>query len=381
MPTKKEKKAKAPKDAAAAALDDWGASSSGGSSSKKGGGMSTGAKVGAACVAVFAALVFATSGGSGPLTYLDVSDEAMLRKVFFSGEVWAVARSSSDDSQPLPEAIEAVAHRLGGEMSFGAVDCKTKLPGKAYNMMQRWKLRKEDKATPVLFISNGAQVTQIEPQYFKSEYDLVRELRLLSMRRPYMAKNTELLREKCWGKPRCLLIMQGGSLEGHVEKALHALVDVGKHMDKFGIYRRSKKLKPPKKTKISGGKDFSADAAAAAAAEKLKKPETAEELKKAFKEQREREAKKRAAMDASGDLRRRVLSDKDAVPFGSGDVDPNHPRAWMWGTVNGGGRSRGTVRGFGLDTAAAFGAPTVLAADCEGGLIPALREFPSCSTP
>ena len=85
MPTKKEKKAKAPKDAAAAALDDWGASSSGGSSSKKGGGMSTGAKVGAACVAVFAALVFATSGGSGPLTYLDVNDEAMLRKVFVSG--------------------------------------------------------------------------------------------------------------------------------------------------------------------------------------------------------------------------------------------------------------------------------------------------------
>ncbi|KAH8062231.1 hypothetical protein JL722_3144 [Aureococcus anophagefferens] len=39
---------------------------------------------------------------------------------------------------------------------------------------------------------------------------------------------------------------------------------------------------------------------------------------------------------------RGVLSDKDAVPFGSGDVDPNHPRAWMWGTVNGGGRSRGT---------------------------------------
>ncbi|KAH8050754.1 hypothetical protein JL722_11085 [Aureococcus anophagefferens] len=75
---------------------------------------------------------------------------------------------------------------------------------------------------------------------------------------------------------------------------------------------------------------------------------------------------------------RGVLSDKDAVPFGSGDVDPNHPRAWMWGTVNGGGRSRGTVRGFGLDTVAALlgGAPTVLVADCEGGLIPALREFP-----
>ena len=73
-----------------------------------------------------------------------------------------------------------------------------------------------------------------------------------------------------------------------------------------------------------------------------------------------------------------VLSEKDAVPFGSGDVDPNHPRAWMWGTVNGAGRSRGTVRGFGLDTVHALlgGAPSVLVADCEGGLIPALREFP-----
>ena len=382
--------------AAAAAIDDWGSSSKA-SSKKAAGGLSKGAKIGAGCAAAFAALVLMTAGGGSPLTYLDVKDDATLRKVFFSGEVWAVACHAADDATPLPEAVEAVAARLGGEINFGAVDCKAKLPGKEYNLMKRWKLSKPTKESPVMFVSNGVSVDQIDAKYFQSEYDLIRELRLLMIRRPYMAKNTELLREKCWGKPRCLLIMQGGSLEAPVEKALHAvaghhaqggkgrkgasaddksavafvamdaqehklpfegfelgddlklrryeagahraiyfrnvsgaptlkalahkgalttdalgkflatvsldsddaphdkLVDIGKHMDAFGIYRRSKKLKAPKKApKISGAKDFSADAAAA---KKAKKPETAEELKAAFKEQREREAKKRAAMD------------------------------------------------------------------------------------
>jgi hypothetical protein len=108
-------------------------------------------------------------------------------------------------------------------MAFGAVDCKAKLPGSGRTLMQRWKLKKTLKEDTVMFLSNGVQVTQIENQYLRSEYELIRELRLLAVRRPVTAKNTETLREKCWGKPRCLLVLQGGTLEGHVEKALHAV--------------------------------------------------------------------------------------------------------------------------------------------------------------
>ena len=103
------------------------------------------------------------------------------------------------------------------------VDCKAQLPGKGYTLTQRWKLKKQHADDPVVFLSNGVSVEQIGAQYFRSEYDLIRELRLLALRRPFMAKNTELLREKCWSKARCLLVLQGGTLEAPVEKALHAL--------------------------------------------------------------------------------------------------------------------------------------------------------------
>ena len=78
---------------------------------------------------------------------------------------------------------------------------------------------------------------------------------------------------------------------------------------------------------------------------------------------------------------RGVLSKSEAVPFGAGDVDPDHPRAWMWGTVNG-AKSRkgekGSVPGYDLAHVRGLlgGDPTVLVADCEGGLIPVLADFP-----
>jgi len=218
MPTKKEKKAKSP---AAKAVDDWGGSASSSSSRKAKGGLGMGAKIGAGVVALLAAVML-FGGGGNPVKYLDVGDEAVLKKAFFGGEVWAMTCVSSSDA-PLPEQVEAVAHRLSSEMSFGAVDCAAKM-GSGRTLMQRWKLKKpmgKDEFT--MFLSNGVQVTQIDARYLRSEYELVRELRLLALRRPVTAKNTETLREKCWGKPRCLLVLAGGTLEAPVEKALHAV--------------------------------------------------------------------------------------------------------------------------------------------------------------
>jgi hypothetical protein len=73
-----------------------------------------------------------------------------------------------------------------------------------------------------------------------------------------------------------------------------------------------------------------------------------------------------------------VLSPDATVPFGLGDIDPRHPRAWMWGTVLGGGAKRTTVPGVPLAFAEALlgGPPSILVADCEGGLIPVLRDYP-----
>jgi len=398
MAKKKPGAQKSAGGAAAAAVDDWGGTAK---ATKKKGGASPLMKYGGAAVATFAVLVMLSGGGGNPLVYLDAGDEAMLRKVFFSGETWAVACASPNDKTPLPDSVEAVAHRLGDEMKFGVVDCKAKMAS-GRTLTQRWKLKKQHDEDTVMFLSNGVSVTQIEASNFRSEYDLLRELRLLARRRPFMAKNTELLREKCWAKPRCLLVLQGGMLESPTEKALHALaghharggpgrkgasaedgssvafvamdalehklpfegydlgdalklrsfeagahravyfrnvsgaetlkalahkgalttealgkflgevsldsdeaphpklVDVKKGMDTLGIYRRLKKPKV-KKTKITGGKDFSADAKKAEEAKKNKKPETAEELKAAFKEQQKREQEKRAKMDAESE--------------------------------------------------------------------------------
>ena len=137
MPTKKEKRAKAtsPKNGSG---DDWGAPAK--ASSKKGGGPSAGV-IGAAVVALLAVVALFGGGSGNPVQYLDVNDEAVLRKAFFGGEVWAMTCVSSTEAA-LPETVEAVAHRLGSEMAFGAVDCKAKLPGSGRTLMQRWKLKK-----------------------------------------------------------------------------------------------------------------------------------------------------------------------------------------------------------------------------------------------
>ena len=214
-----KKKAAAQKAAAPVTVDDWGATAAAPAKKKKGGGGLM--KVGGVVVAAVAVIMALGGGGANPLVDLDVNDEAALRKVFFGGEVWAVA--CQDGRKPLADSVEAVAHRLNKEMNFGVVDCKTQLPGKSYTLTQRWKLKKQHADDPVVFLSNGVSVEQIGAQYFRSEYDLIRELRLLALRRPFMAKNTELLREKCWSKARCLLVLQGGTLEAPVEKALHAL--------------------------------------------------------------------------------------------------------------------------------------------------------------
>ena len=141
--------------------------------------------------------------------------------MFFSGEVWAVACHTEGDKTPVPEHFEAVAARLGGEINFAVLDCAAKLPEKKYNTFQRWKLDRSNK--PVIFVSNGVKVQQIPaasasapraretiPLFLKthtrlwrdmvgfpqarSEYDLVRELRLASIRQPAAVRNTETLR-------------------------------------------------------------------------------------------------------------------------------------------------------------------------------------------
>jgi len=215
-----KKKAAQQKAAVPVTVGDWGATSTAAPSKKKKGGSSM-VKVGGGVVGFLVMIAALGGGGGNPLVDLDVTDEASLRKVFFGGEVWAVA--CQDGKKPLPDSVEAVAHRLGKEMKFGVVDCKAPLPGSGRTLTQRWKLKKQHAEDAVMFLSNGVSVEQVGAQYFRSEYDLIRELRLLALRRPFMAKNTELLRDKCWGKARCLLVLQGGTLEAPVEKALHAL--------------------------------------------------------------------------------------------------------------------------------------------------------------
>jgi hypothetical protein len=78
------------------------------------------------------------------------------------------------------------------------------------------------------------------------------------------------------------------------------------------------------------------------------------------------------------DVIRGVVSSKEKVPFGLGDINPNHPRAWMWGTIDSSASRKVDVRGAPLSEVEDLlgGSPTVLVADCEGGLISLLEDYP-----
>ena len=69
---------------------------------------------------------------------------------------------------------------------------------------------------------------------------------------------------------------------------------------------------------------------------------------------------------------------KEKVAFGLGDINPNHPRAWMWGTIDSSASRKVDVRGAPLSEVEDLlgGSPTVLVADCEGGLISLLEDYP-----
>lgn len=176
-------------------------------------------KVATVVVPVFVALLVAQQVMRGnPVQHLDVNDEESIRRAFFprNGEVWAIACETSAEHS-IPEYFEAVASRLSDEIKFAAMDCKAKLPGgSGRNTMQRWKLKASEK--PVIFVANGAQTTQIPTT--RSEYDLVRELRLAAARRPLQVRNDETFKERCLSKPRCVLMLLGGTLEAAHLKTL-----------------------------------------------------------------------------------------------------------------------------------------------------------------
>lgn len=83
---------------------------------------------------------------------------------------------------------------------------------------------------------------------------------------------------------------------------------------------------------------------------------------------------------------RGVLSKSPEVTLHTGNIDPKHPRAWMWGTVaeskasplTNCSRKLRKVKGIPLEDVVEClgGLPTVLIADCEGGLIPVLVDYP-----
>ena len=68
------------------------------------------------------------------------------------------------------------------------------------------------------------------------------------------------------------------------------------------------------------------------------------------------------------DVIRGVVASKEKVAFGLGDINPNHPRAWMWGTIDSSASRKVDVRGAPLSEVEDLlgGSPTVLVADCEG---------------
>ena len=103
-----KKKAAAQKAAAPVTVDDWGATAAAPSKKKKGGGGLM--KMGGVVVAAVAVIMALGGGGANPLVDLDVNDEAALRKVFFGGEVWAVACQAvwkSNFGRPTPSTRRA----------------------------------------------------------------------------------------------------------------------------------------------------------------------------------------------------------------------------------------------------------------------------------
>ncbi|KAG7387288.1 hypothetical protein PHYPSEUDO_014467 [Phytophthora pseudosyringae] len=154
---------------------------------------------------------------------LEVTDSALMERVFRSGEPWVVLCSGPDDV--LPEVFDKVSPRLVGKSFVGVLDCKQKLPaGSGKSVLQRYSIKSSISPT-VFTVANGEKPKQVFLDHLQSSKALAKHVKARTKKTMQQVQNSAQLEARCLSRSGCALFLRGQRFQPYekqwIDKLMH----------------------------------------------------------------------------------------------------------------------------------------------------------------
>ncbi|KAL3668136.1 hypothetical protein V7S43_006999 [Phytophthora oleae] len=178
--------------------------------------------VGVIVVALFGSAFLQFSTSKDHVYRIEVSDSALMERVFRSGEPWVVLCSGPDDV--LPDVFDKVSPRLAGKSFVGVLDCKQKLPGSGKSVLNRYGIKKS--ITPTVFtVANGEKPKQVFLNHLQSAAALAKHVKTRTKKTMQQVQNSAQLEARCLSRSSCVLVLRSHRFQPHerqwIDKLMH----------------------------------------------------------------------------------------------------------------------------------------------------------------
>ncbi|KAL4175667.1 hypothetical protein KRP22_000630 [Phytophthora ramorum] len=177
--------------------------------------------VGIIVVALFGSAFLQFSTSQDHVYRLEVTDAAMMERVFRSGEPWVVLCSRPDDV--LPEVFDEVSPRLAGKSFVGVLDCRQKFPTSGKSVFKRYGIRSNISPT-VFTVANGEKPKQAFLNYLQSVKALAKHVKARTEKVTQQVQNSAQLEARCLSRPICVLLLRGRRFQPHEKQWIDELM-------------------------------------------------------------------------------------------------------------------------------------------------------------
>ncbi|DBA02415.1 TPA: hypothetical protein N0F65_007234 [Lagenidium giganteum] len=177
--------------------------------------------VGVIIVALFGSAFLQFSTSKEHVYRLEVTDTAMMERVFRSGEPWVVLCSRPDDV--VSDVFGKVSKRLVDKSSVGVLDCTQTLPGSGKTVLDRFGIKPSISPT-VFTVANGERPKQVFLNHLQSSKALARQVVEQTKKTAKELLTTQQLESHCLNKNSCVLFLRGNKWSTYEKRWLDQLL-------------------------------------------------------------------------------------------------------------------------------------------------------------
>ncbi|GLD93152.1 hypothetical protein PINS_up001744 [Pythium insidiosum] len=172
-------------------------------------------------VALFASAVLQFSTAKDHVYRLEVTDDALMTRVFQSGEPWTVLCSKPDAI--VPEVFTKATKRLADKSFLGVLDCSQRLPSSGKTVLARYGIKTS--ISPTIFtVANGEKPRQVFLNYLQSPKALAKRVVDQTKKAAAEVLNSAHLEAKCLQRSSCVLLLRGAKFKPYEKQWLDRLM-------------------------------------------------------------------------------------------------------------------------------------------------------------